>query len=326
MSMIINQPSVRYSSIEPCNLPSGGCTYVFTLEVIPANAKSVMLRQRYSAFRVAALAVQARQPLKAAELPPFPPKFSMSRQTPTFLVKRGRALARYVQALLADATLAAVPEVQALLSDAKSATQEPTAGSPLSPVTQAQAAMHVFGTPQSSVFATPATVTASPPMRSPPSFQVEPLATAPVDFPTSTVVTQTPTQLQVLPRTGCIPPHPFSQVRPPRTRVRQSPPLVVCITERVSRSLQPNLAAFPRGCVVSASPPSRSATCGTLSPRSSSRYSSASSAGRCHAPTNDALWCCLPFCCSCRVQCVAVAWRVRCVPRVRLHEDAAPAD
>ena len=246
-------PSVRYAAIEPCNMPSGGCTYLFSLEVTHPGADAVIVHQRCdpplglklsfarpgnprllgltrrrfrtatdSAFRAAALAVQAKHPLKAAELPAFPQKHSMRRQTPSFLVTRGRALARYVQALLADRTLAAVPEVQALLTDARPTTEELTPGSPRSPLSQARATMQAVGSPQSSSFSSPATMIASPPMRSPP-LPTQPLvATASSD--TSSAVVAQP-QLQAIGRFRAVSTPPSLSLAPPCRRKEPGCPL-----------------------------------------------------------------------------------------------------
>ncbi|KAL1525170.1 hypothetical protein AB1Y20_020041 [Prymnesium parvum] len=167
--------SVRYIAIEPCTLPAGGCTYVFALEITRSAREPIVIRHRYSSFRQAALAVQAQQPLKAATLPPFPQKFPLRRQTPLFLVKRGRALASYLQAVLADESLSAVDHVQQLLRDGTPKADAAANHNPPSPLTQAEAVVREVGTPQSTrspavcIFASP------PPAATPLPRQLEPV-------------------------------------------------------------------------------------------------------------------------------------------------------
>lgn len=110
--------AVRYVAIELRTLSSGACSYAFALEIRRPGAQPCLLRQRYSELRSLALAVQAQHPFKAAELPPFPKKHSLTRQSPSFLVRRGRALAHYLQALLADEQLRSLEDVERALRDA----------------------------------------------------------------------------------------------------------------------------------------------------------------------------------------------------------------
>ena len=104
--------SVRYLSAELNGETSN--TYSFVFELITPTGQVLRLRARYSTIRVMALAVQQQHPELAAVLPPFPQRLSMSVQTPAFLSKRGSALARYLQEVFGDRTLASLTEVKRL--------------------------------------------------------------------------------------------------------------------------------------------------------------------------------------------------------------------
>ena len=110
--------AIRFVAIDPVELAGGGLSYAYRLELSSSGTQPLHLSERYSAFRVVAVAAQNEFPEKAVTLPAFPQKQLLAPQTPSFLKKRGGALARYMEALLSETTLASMPEVQKLLARA----------------------------------------------------------------------------------------------------------------------------------------------------------------------------------------------------------------
>ena len=108
---------VRCTGVEAHDLPSGGSVYVYVLELRLRDGSVLRSRQRYSSWRAIHRAVRDVKG-RTSPLPPFPDKNNWTRQTPTFLAARGKAIEQYIAAVLADPILAELPEVLALRSPA----------------------------------------------------------------------------------------------------------------------------------------------------------------------------------------------------------------
>ena len=104
--------SVRCTGVEAHDLPSGGSVYVYVLECRFASGAVAWRRpQRYSAWRAIHRVVrEAADPSRSAALPEFPAKANWTRQTPAFLAARGKAIERYLAAVLAVPVLASLPK------------------------------------------------------------------------------------------------------------------------------------------------------------------------------------------------------------------------
>jgi len=108
---------VRCTGVEAHDVPSGGSVYVYVLELRLRDGSVLRSRQRYSSWRAIHRAVRDVKG-RTSPLPPFPDKNNWTRQTPTFLAARGKAIEQYIAAVLADPILAELPEVLALRSPA----------------------------------------------------------------------------------------------------------------------------------------------------------------------------------------------------------------
>ena len=117
-------PQVRLLDNEEVDDGRGGVTHSFKFEITSTDSTRLLSR-RYSSFRAAALAIQAVSP-EAAGLPPFPSRNPLSRQTPEFLTKRGKALGNYLQEVLANSALESLPAVRALMAAAEEVTPSDT--------------------------------------------------------------------------------------------------------------------------------------------------------------------------------------------------------
>ena len=96
---------------------SGVYSYVFHLRTESGAIYS--LGARYTVFRRLSSLLLAERPEACTNLPPFPPKHSMSRQTPEFLLARGKALEAYLSAALGNPALSSLPAVRELLRAAE---------------------------------------------------------------------------------------------------------------------------------------------------------------------------------------------------------------
>jgi len=96
-------------------IPSGEYVYVFSFELQTSSGTNLRLSHRYSSLRKLHRKIRSAMPMAAAELPPFPLKYRLARQTPAFLQTRGEALSVYLDALLSRPDLSALPCVKQLM-------------------------------------------------------------------------------------------------------------------------------------------------------------------------------------------------------------------
>ena len=111
--------ALRYVAVSVVAAPDGAQVYSFVFQLKDATGAIYTLGARYSLLRRLSLLLAAEQPAASAALPAFPPKYSLYRQTPDFLLERGRALEAYLGAALGDSRLAAVPAVREFLRAAE---------------------------------------------------------------------------------------------------------------------------------------------------------------------------------------------------------------
>ena len=111
--------AIRYMAVQVVTAPDGASVYSFVFHLKTSNGAVYALGSRYSLLRRLAQLLEADQPAAAANLPPFPRKYSMSSQTPQFLLSRGRALEAFLSAVLGEPRLSAVPAVRELLRAAE---------------------------------------------------------------------------------------------------------------------------------------------------------------------------------------------------------------
>ena len=100
---------VRCTGIEAHDLPSGRSVYIYALEITLRSGAVILAKRRYSAWRDLHTEVRDLHTFGSGPdrpLPPFPDKASFSRQTPSFLAARAKALARYVCCLFPAALCA----------------------------------------------------------------------------------------------------------------------------------------------------------------------------------------------------------------------------
>ena len=96
---------------------SGSNVYAFVFHLKTGDGAVYTLSSRYSELRKLHQALTADESQRAA-LPKFPPKLAMQRQTPQFLIARGRALEAYLASALGDPRLHSAPAVRQLLRTA----------------------------------------------------------------------------------------------------------------------------------------------------------------------------------------------------------------
>ena len=92
---------VRCTGIEAHDLPSGRSVYIYALEITLRSGAVILAKRRYSAWRDLHTKVRDLHTFGSGPdrpLPPFPDKASFSRQTPSFLAARAKAIERYVAA------------------------------------------------------------------------------------------------------------------------------------------------------------------------------------------------------------------------------------
>ena len=90
---------VRCIGIEAHDLPSGRSVYIYALEITLRSGAVILAKRRYSAWRDLHTEVRDLHTFGSGPdrpLPPFPDKASFSRQTPSFLAARAKAIERYV--------------------------------------------------------------------------------------------------------------------------------------------------------------------------------------------------------------------------------------
>ena len=88
--------ALRYVAVSVVTAAEGESVYAFVFHLRTSTGAVFALSARYSALRALSSRLAAEQPAACASLPRFPPKQSLSRQTPQFLLARGRALEAYL--------------------------------------------------------------------------------------------------------------------------------------------------------------------------------------------------------------------------------------
>ena len=111
--------ALRYVAVAVVGVAEGASVYAFVFHLKTASGAVYKLAVRYSALRRVARQLRYEQPEACASLPGFPAKYSMSRQTPQFLLVRGRALEAYLSAALGNPQLNTAPAVRELLRTAE---------------------------------------------------------------------------------------------------------------------------------------------------------------------------------------------------------------
>jgi hypothetical protein len=111
--------ALRYVAVTVVKDTSGTGVYSFVFHLRTDTGTVYSLGTRYSVLRRLSLLLQSEKPDVCATLPPFPSKYSMSRQTPQFLLARGKALEAYLSAALGTPDLSALPAVRQLLRAAE---------------------------------------------------------------------------------------------------------------------------------------------------------------------------------------------------------------
>jgi hypothetical protein len=107
--------ALRYVAVSVVATPDGAQVYSFVFHLKTASGAIFTLGARYSVLRRLSYVLDAEQPVASAALPPFPSKKSLRRQTPQFLLARGKALEAYLGAALGDPRLSALPAMRELL-------------------------------------------------------------------------------------------------------------------------------------------------------------------------------------------------------------------
>lgn len=120
--MAVEQESVvalRYVAVSVVpGTAAGSSVYAFVFHLKTSDGAVHSLSSRYSDLRKLHQGLSGDEPLRAA-LPKFPPKLSLQRQTPQFLIARGRDLEAYLAAVLGDTRLHSAPAVRQLLRTAE---------------------------------------------------------------------------------------------------------------------------------------------------------------------------------------------------------------
>ena len=111
--------AIKYVAVSVVKQPDGAGVYSYVFHLRTASGAVYSLGARYSVFRRLSSLLLAEQPDACQSLPPFPPKHSMRRQTPEFLLTRGKALESYLGGALGDPRLSALPAVRELLRAAE---------------------------------------------------------------------------------------------------------------------------------------------------------------------------------------------------------------
>lgn len=107
--------AIKYVAVSVVKDAEGVGVYSYVFHLRTASGATYSLGARYSVFRRLSKVLFTEQPEACAMLPPFPPKHSMRRQTPAFLLARGKALEAYISAALGNARLSGLPAVRELL-------------------------------------------------------------------------------------------------------------------------------------------------------------------------------------------------------------------
>jgi len=112
--------ALRYSNLESTIGPDGTSVYSFAFDLKATNGAMYRLTARYSDFRrLAYKELLAAYPDAYDWMPRFPPKNPLAKQTPAFLLARGRGLETYLGALLGDPRLSESEPIRALLAMAR---------------------------------------------------------------------------------------------------------------------------------------------------------------------------------------------------------------
>ena len=111
--------ALKYVAVSVVKAADGAGVYSYVFHLRTASGAVFSLGARYSVFRRLSSLMLAEQPEACAALPAFPPKHSMRRQTPEFLLTRGKALEAYLGAALGSPRLSALPAVRELLRAAE---------------------------------------------------------------------------------------------------------------------------------------------------------------------------------------------------------------
>ena len=111
--------AIRYVAVSVVKTADGAGVYSYVFHLRTASNAIYSLGARYSVLRRLSSLLLAESPNACEALPAFPPKHSMRRQTPDFLLMRGRALEAYLGAALGSPSLNTLPAVRELLRAAE---------------------------------------------------------------------------------------------------------------------------------------------------------------------------------------------------------------
>lgn len=111
--------AIKYVAVNVVKDADGAGVFSFVFHLRTSAGATFSLGARYSVLRRLSFVIATEQADASASLPTFPPKHSLRRQTPEFLLARGRALEAYLGAVLGDSRLSVMPAVRQLLRAAE---------------------------------------------------------------------------------------------------------------------------------------------------------------------------------------------------------------